>query len=68
MQVPAPFDYERATGVEHAIGLLERLGEGPRLVAAGAGVPRPDRGINQPRLERRDEPDGRSCGGVTLRR
>ena len=22
MQVPAPFDYERATSVEHAIGLL----------------------------------------------
>ena len=35
MQVPAPFDYERATSVEHAIGLLERLGEGSRLVAGG---------------------------------
>ena len=33
MQVPAPFDYARATSVEHAIGLLERLGEGARLVA-----------------------------------
>ena len=26
MQVPAPFEYERATSVDHAIGLLERLG------------------------------------------
>src|SRR5215471_4565207 len=35
MQVPAPFDYERATSVEHAIGLLERLGPTARLIAGG---------------------------------
>ena len=35
MQVPAPFEYERATSVEHAIGLLERLGSTSRLVAGG---------------------------------
>ncbi len=35
MQVPGPFEYERATSVDHAIGLLERLGEGARLVAGG---------------------------------
>ncbi len=35
MQVPAPFDYERATSVDHAIGLLERLGSTSRLVAGG---------------------------------
>ncbi len=35
MQVPAPFEYERATSVEHAIGLLERLGDESRLVAGG---------------------------------
>lgn len=35
MQVPAPFDYERATSVDHAIGLLERLGGGARLIAGG---------------------------------
>jgi carbon-monoxide dehydrogenase medium subunit len=35
MQVPAPFDYERATSVDHAIGLLERLGDSARLVAGG---------------------------------
>jgi carbon-monoxide dehydrogenase medium subunit len=35
MQVPAPFEYERATSVDHAIGLLERLGEEARLVAGG---------------------------------
>ncbi len=35
MQVPAPFEYERATSVEQAIGLLERLGESARLVAGG---------------------------------
>jgi carbon-monoxide dehydrogenase medium subunit len=35
MQVPAPFDYERATSVDHAIGLLARLGNTARLVAGG---------------------------------
>ena len=35
MQVPAPFDYERATSVDHALGLLDRLGETARLVAGG---------------------------------
>jgi carbon-monoxide dehydrogenase medium subunit len=35
MQVPAPFDYERATTVDQAIGLLERLGDTARLVAGG---------------------------------
>ena len=35
MQVPAPFEYERATSVDHAIGLLDRLGDGARLVAGG---------------------------------
>ncbi|MBB3042362.1 FAD binding domain-containing protein [Nocardioides soli] len=35
MQVPAPIEYERAVSVEHAIGLLERLGEEARLIAGG---------------------------------
>ncbi len=35
MQVPAPFEYERATSVDHAIGLLDRLGEEARVVAGG---------------------------------
>ena len=35
MQVPAPFEYERATSVDHAIALLERLGPEARLVAGG---------------------------------
>lgn len=35
MQVPAPFEYERATSVEHAVGLLDRLGDSARLVAGG---------------------------------
>ncbi len=35
MQVPGPFEYERATSVEHAVGLLERLGSEARLVAGG---------------------------------
>jgi len=35
MQTPPPFDYERATSVEHAIALLERLGPEARLVAGG---------------------------------
>jgi carbon-monoxide dehydrogenase medium subunit len=35
MQVPAPFEYERASSVDHAIGLLDRLGDTARLVAGG---------------------------------
>jgi carbon-monoxide dehydrogenase medium subunit len=35
MQVPGPFEYERATSVDHAIGLLDRLGETARVVAGG---------------------------------
>ena len=35
MQVPAPFEYERATSVDHAIGLLEQLGSEARLIAGG---------------------------------
>ena len=35
MQVPAPFEYERATSVDQAIGLLERLGEEARIIAGG---------------------------------
>ena len=35
MQVPAPFEYERATSVELAIDLLTRLGDGARVVAGG---------------------------------
>jgi Aerobic-type carbon monoxide dehydrogenase, middle subunit CoxM/CutM homologs len=35
MQVPAPLEYERATSVEHAITLLERLGGSARLLAGG---------------------------------
>jgi aerobic carbon-monoxide dehydrogenase medium subunit len=35
MQVPAPFDYARASSVDEAISLLERLGPEARLVAGG---------------------------------
>lgn len=35
MQVPAPFEYRRATSVEHAIALLARHGPETRLVAGG---------------------------------
>jgi carbon-monoxide dehydrogenase medium subunit len=35
VQVPAPFAYERATSVEHALELLERLGPEARLLAGG---------------------------------
>ncbi len=35
MQVPAPFEYERATSVEQAIALRERLGEEARFIAGG---------------------------------
>lgn len=35
MQTPAPFGYERATSVDHAIQLLEDLGSDARLVAGG---------------------------------
>jgi carbon-monoxide dehydrogenase medium subunit len=35
MQVPAPLEYERATSVDDAIRLLERLGDGARIIAGG---------------------------------
>jgi carbon-monoxide dehydrogenase medium subunit len=35
VQVPAPFGYERATSVEHALTLLEELGPDARLLAGG---------------------------------
>jgi carbon-monoxide dehydrogenase medium subunit len=35
MQVPAQFEYERATSVEHAIALLSQLGAEARVVAGG---------------------------------
>ena len=35
MQVPAPFDYARASSIDEAIALLERLGPESRLVAGG---------------------------------
>lgn len=35
MQVPAPFEYERVSSVDQAIGLLDRLGDSARLVAGG---------------------------------
>jgi carbon-monoxide dehydrogenase medium subunit len=35
VQVPAPFAYERATSVEHALELLAGLGPDARLLAGG---------------------------------
>ena len=35
MQVPAPFEYERATSVDNALELLARLGPEARVVAGG---------------------------------
>jgi aerobic carbon-monoxide dehydrogenase medium subunit len=35
VQVPAPFEYERATSVEHAVALLEKLGPEARIIAGG---------------------------------
>jgi carbon-monoxide dehydrogenase medium subunit len=35
VQVPAPFEYERATSVEDALAALERLGPEARLIAGG---------------------------------
>jgi carbon-monoxide dehydrogenase medium subunit len=35
MQVPSPFEYERATSADHAIRLLEQYGEGARVIAGG---------------------------------
>ncbi|WP_192811089.1 FAD binding domain-containing protein, partial [Rhodococcus sp. P14] len=35
MQVPSAFEYERATGIEHAIALLDERGEEARVVAGG---------------------------------
>ena len=38
MQPPAPFGYERATSVDHAIELLRQLGPEARLVAGGPSL------------------------------
>ena len=35
MQVPAPFVYERASSIEHALELLGKHGSEARLVAGG---------------------------------
>lgn len=35
MQVPAPFEYARATSVEHALALLRERGPGARILAGG---------------------------------
>jgi carbon-monoxide dehydrogenase medium subunit len=35
MQVPAPFEYERATSVDHALTLLEKYGRAGRVIAGG---------------------------------
>ncbi len=35
MQTPAPFEYDRATSIDQAIGLLEQYGPDTRLVAGG---------------------------------
>ncbi|WP_068156045.1 FAD binding domain-containing protein [Rhodococcus phenolicus] len=35
MQVPGPFEYERATGIDHAIALLDELGDEARVIAGG---------------------------------
>src|SRR5512145_126874 len=35
MQVPAHFEYERATSVDHALALLARWGSEARVVAGG---------------------------------
>jgi carbon-monoxide dehydrogenase medium subunit len=35
VQVPAPFEYERATSVAHAVTLLGRLGPDARVIAGG---------------------------------
>ncbi len=35
LQVPAPFEYERATSIDHALQLLHRFGPQARLLAGG---------------------------------
>jgi carbon-monoxide dehydrogenase medium subunit len=35
VQVPAPFEYERATSVDHAVSLLDKLGPEARIIAGG---------------------------------
>ena len=35
VQTPAPFEYERATSVNHALSLLEQHGPEARVVAGG---------------------------------
>ena len=56
MQVPAPFEYERATSVDHAIGLLERLGErGPADRRRPQPAPDDEAAPGQPRVRHRHQ-------------
>ncbi|QKJ20255.1 FAD binding domain-containing protein [Microbacterium hominis] len=38
MQIPAPFDYAKATSVDDAIALLDRYGEEARVIAGGHSI------------------------------
>ena len=56
MQVPAPFEYERATSVDHAIGLLERLGErGPARRRRAQPAADDEAAAGQPRVPHRHQ-------------
>ncbi len=62
MQVPGSFEYERATGIDHAIALLDKLGDEARVVAGGHSLlPMMKLRLANPRiLDRHQRPRGRA--------
>src|SRR5918998_1230024 len=61
MQVPGPFEYERATSVDHAIGLMERLGDTARLAAVFPIFRDAERVIADPVVRNRGTLGGSLC-------
>ena len=69
LQVPAPFDYERATSVEHAIALLEELGPSARLLAGRPLAAADDEAAaRRPRLRDRHRSRSRPSSATSARR
>ncbi len=66
MQLPAQFEYQRATSVDHAIGLLARHGPEARLVAGGHSlIPMMKLRLAQPEMLI-DINDLRRLGGIRV--
>lgn len=66
MQVPGPFEYERATSVDHAIGLLDRLGRERGWSPAAQPAADDEAAHRQPRVPRGHQRPGPELGYVVV--